>query len=329
MHQNKLADWAWLRLTTEGGLKKRTEDINIGDLPPKSPEFYEMLPSLRSSPIFHFQAREEENSDTFHVVPSMSAKSVASPTVTDTYENFIRNLESNDREYYNNDLPLSPDCFHLPRISAEFKESCENFSEDFQIYLQNEISPTPVDKLYSTLPAEQLSSTFDFPSFDENQRLENIEVKKDPNDANSNCITRNFPIQRAFENSDPHTSNSNRKQNRLSRKRRVTENSDDQMSSKSVENDRIMPKNDRPSHNDIERQRRNDMKARFDGLKAVVPEIERVERTPKIQILSKAKDFINELHEEEKRLDDEKELERKRNRLLLDKLVQLTQGHCV
>eukprot|EP00112_Aurelia_sp_Birch-Aquarium-sp1_P013236 Seg2802.1 transcript_id=Seg2802.1/GoldUCD/mRNA.D3Y31 product="Myc proto-oncogene protein" protein_id=Seg2802.1/GoldUCD/D3Y31 len=325
MHQNKLPDWAWLRLTTEGGLKRRTEDINIGDLPPKSPEFYEMLPSLRSSPIFHFQAREEENSDTFHVVPSMPTKAIA----TDTYENFIRNLESNDREYYNNDLPLSPDCFHLTRISAELKESCENLSEDLQIYLQNQISPTPVDELYSTLPAEQSTSTFDFPSFDENQRLENIEVKKDLNDANSNCIPRNIPTQRVFENNDPQTSNSSRKQNRQSRKRRVTENSDDQMSSKSVENDRLMAKNDRPSHNDIERQRRNDMKARFDGLKAVVPEIERVERTPKIQILSKATDFINELHGEEKRLDDEKELERKRNRLLLDKLVQLTQGHCL
>lgn len=316
MHQNGLPNKVWLRLGTEGVLLRNlVSDINVGDLPPKSPEFYEMLPSLRSSPIFLFQAREDENSDSFHVVPSFSKTTEASCTA-DTYESFLRNLESNDNQEYREALPLSPECHQWTKQIVE-DENSENLCDDFQIYLQNEISPTPIDKLYSTLPMKEATKTFEFPAFDENQRLENMENETRNIEYKTNDYQETFSQNKDFVPTE----------SRPSRKRKVLEQSakPDAESSQNIKGSkRSVPRANRPSHNDIERQRRNDMKARFDGLKAVIPEIEKLERTPKIQILSRAAEYISKLHEDEKRLDIEKELERKRNRLLLDKLVQLT-----
>jgi len=297
-------------------------DINVGDLPPKSPEFYEMLPSLRSSPISSFQAREEENYDSFHVVPSFSKTSSA----TYTYDNFLRSLESNENQIYEEDLPRSPESFNLTKIVDD--ENSGNLSDDFEIYLQNEISPTPVDKLYSTLPARKAVKSFEFPSFDENQRLENMNVEDDGSEviATEYRETNGASYEELPQNTDfvytlsltPVSID-----RRVSNRNNIGKSTSDSRPARK-ESKRSLERGGRPSHNDIERQRRNDMKARFDSLKAAIPEIEKLERAPKIQILSRATEFINKLHLEERRLDNEKELERKRNRLLLDKLVQLT-----
>ena len=297
-------------------------DINVGDLPPKSPEFYEMLPSLRSSPISSFQAREEENYDSFHVVPSFSKTSSA----TYTYDNFLRSLESNENQIYEEDLPRSPESFNLTKIVDD--ENSGNLSDDFEIYLQNEISPTPIDKLYSTLPARKAVKSFEFPSFDENQRLENMNVEDDGSEviATEYRETNGASYEELPQNTDfvytlsltPVSID-----RRVSNRNNIGKSTSDSRPARK-ESKRSLERGGRPSHNDIERQRRNDMKARFDSLKAAIPEIEKLERAPKIQILSRATEFINKLHLEERRLDNEKELERKRNRLLLDKLVQLT-----
>ena len=297
-------------------------DINVGDLPPKSPEFYEMLPSLRSSPISSFQAREEENYDSFHVVPSFSKKR----SVIHTYDNFLRNLESSENQIYEEDLPRSPESFSLTKIVDD--ENSGNLSDDFEIYLQNGISPTPVDKLYSTLPARKAVQSFQFPSYDENQRLENVNVEDAGNDvtATDNRGTNGTSYEELPQTTDFVYSLSlmpvsiDRRESSRNNVRKSASNSRPARK----ETKRSLERGGRPSHNDIERQRRNDMKSRFDSLKAAIPEIEKLERAPKIQILSRATEFINKLHLEEKRLDNEKELERKRNRLLLDKLVQLT-----
>ena len=317
MHQNGVPNKVWLRLGTESAFRNLMTDISVGDLPPKSPEFYEMLPSLRSSPIFLFQAREEENFDSFHVVPSFS-KSSETKSITDTYESFLRNLESNENHDFGTNLPLSPECFQFTKQIVE-DENTENLCDDLQIYLQNEISPTPVDKLYSTLPARETTKTFDFPSFDENQRLENMGITENEGELDT-AEYKTTPYEELPQNTEFVYESSSM---RASRKRRGADRSNAETSSGGKESKRSARGN-RPSHNDIERQRRNDMKARFDALKGVIPEIEKLERTPKIQILSRATEFINKLHLEEKRLDNEKDLERKRNRLLLDKLVQLT-----
>lgn len=316
MHQNGLHNKVWLQLGTEGAFRNLLTEINVGDLPPKSPEFYEMLPSLRSSPIFLFQAREDESTDSFHVVPSYSSKSAEVKSTADTYETFLRNLECNENQGYEGNLPLSPECYHLTKQIVD-EGNPENLCDDFQIYLQNEISPTPVDKLYSTLPAKEGTKAFEFPSFDENQRLENMNVAG-VNDYKATIC----PPCEEFSQKEPLNDSSYIE---VSRKRKIAQKHGRTNSESSGKEATKFPsKVNRPSHNDIERQRRNDMKARFESLKAVIPELEKLERTPKIQILSRATEYINKLHEEEKGLDNERELERKRNRLLLDKLVQLT-----
>ena len=324
MHQNGLPKKGWLQLGTEGAFRSLMSEINVGDLPPKSPEFYEMLPSLRSSPIFLFQAKEEENHDTFHVVPSFSKPS-ETEIIADTYESFLRNLETSDNQNYGENLPLSPECFHITKQMTE-EEDSQNLSDDLQIYLQNEISPTPVDKLYSTLPGRETTRTFEFPSFDENQRIENMNVPDSRSEvSNIECKPTICPSYDEISQNSEFMYNSSLR--RPSPKRKGTHSYDAGQSTRGISPSRKESKRSergRPSHNDIERQRRNDMKARFDSLKSAIPEIEKLERAPKIQILSRATEFINKLHEEERRLDNEKELERKRNRLLLDKLVQLT-----
>ena len=326
MHQNGLPNKGWLRLGTECAFRNFMSDINVGDLPPKSPEFYEMLPSLRSSPDSQFQARKEDNCDSFHVVPSYSTPS-GTKSIVDTYESFLRNMESNDKQQYGGDLPLSPECHNFTKhVVAD--ETSTNLCDDFQIYLQNEISPTPVDKLYSTLPVREATRTFEFPSFDENQRLENMNVAENESEigANENKMTNRSSFEEIPQNIDflcrPLFPRGLSK--RKGKIQYYTGKSGRESSPPRKESKRQDDRGSRLSHNDIERQRRNDMKARFDSLKSAIPEIEQLERAPKIQILSRATEFINKLHLEEKRLDNEKELERKRNRLLLDKLVQLT-----
>ena len=326
MHQNGSPNKGWLQLGTECALQNFMSDINVGDLPPKSPEFYAMLPSLRSSPSTQFQAKKEENRDSFHVVPTLSTPSEAR-SIANTYESFLRTLESNENEHYGGDLPLSPECHNFTKhvVGGEIST---NLSDDFQIYFQNEISPTPVDKLYSTLPVSEAARTFDFPSFDENQRLENMNVAENEGEASANeyKMTNGSSIEEMSQNTEylcnPLFPRGVSK--RKGKHRYYTGKSAHVASLASKESKRLDDRGNRLSHNDIERQRRNDMKSRFDSLKSVIPEIEKLERAPKIQILSRATEFINKLHLEEKRLDNEKELERKRNRLLLDKLVQLT-----
>ena len=326
MHQNSFTNQVWLRLSTEGGLRHRVTDLSEGDLPPKSPEFYEMLPSLRSSPTSLLQARQDDNSDSFHVVPSVSNKNTEPHSVTDTYETFLRNLEYSDNQDYGNDFLHSPEELHLTnQIVGE--GACHDLCDDFQIYLQNGTSPTPVENLYSTLPTQEAARTFEFPNFDENQRLENMEVSE----TGQKEVSYNKKSQSSTTNDDlsehsefPYDSLKIRQQ-QSSRKRKVSETSGEKSRNKKTDIERTISRTSRPSHNDIERQRRNDMKARFDALKGAIPEIERMDRAPKIQILSKATDYIMKLHAEEKTLDNEKQKERKRNRLLLDKLVKLTQ----
>ncbi len=334
MHSNMTSrDYTLLQLYTEYGFKDRMMDITIGDLPPKSPEFCNMLPTLRPSPlIFLSSARinTDENSDAFHVVPSTKSADLDEGEHSDTYGNFLRQLEREDSRFQNGNIALSPTDFTVPEILMEQEENSDLLqNEDLQIYLPSEISPTPVDRLYSTLPGEESpTKTFAFPSLDENTRLENFDLQRGvtARDSESQCVTimKEEGIRMtgalpacftsvALTQQEPQESKPDRYVRIESKKRG---NKQLKITSRKAK--------EKPTHNDIERQRRNDMKARFDSLKAAIPEIENIERTPKILVLSKAKEFIGKLHKKEKQLDIEKEKERKRNRILLEKLVKLT-----
>lgn len=82
----------------------------------------------------------------------------------------------------------------------------------------------------------------------------------------------------------------------------------------------------RATHNVLERQRREDLKIRFQVLRDSIPEIVDNERAPKVMILKKARECVLQLNREEGRLMADKELERQRRLILLERLNMLQQS---
>ncbi|XP_058949821.1 N-myc proto-oncogene protein isoform X1 [Pocillopora verrucosa] len=85
----------------------------------------------------------------------------------------------------------------------------------------------------------------------------------------------------------------------------------------------------RATHNVLERQRREDLKCRFQFLRDSIPELEDNDRASKVLILKKAREYVHQLFLEEERLLADKELERQRRLILLDRLTCLRQGYGV
>lgn len=81
--------------------------------------------------------------------------------------------------------------------------------------------------------------------------------------------------------------------------------------------------NKRAVHNVLERKRRNDLKTSFHQLRAEVPELEDNERSPKVVILRKAKDYVEQLKADEARLQKELDKENKKHKELKNKLTAL------
>ena len=84
--------------------------------------------------------------------------------------------------------------------------------------------------------------------------------------------------------------------------------------------------NSRGFHNDMEKQRRINMKTRFQNLRMVVPDLLDNEKSSKIVILQKALECIGILEEESVELENVKRKERLRNIELLNKLQKITAG---
>ena len=80
----------------------------------------------------------------------------------------------------------------------------------------------------------------------------------------------------------------------------------------------------RTVHNVLERKRRNDLKSSFQTLRLCIPELKEVERSPKVSILKKAKDYIESLNEEEERLVKLKEAEKQKRKDLQARLKSLS-----
>ena len=85
----------------------------------------------------------------------------------------------------------------------------------------------------------------------------------------------------------------------------------------------------RATHNVLERQRREDLKCRFQFLRDSIPELEDNDRASKVLILKKAREYVHQLYLEEERLLADKELERQRRLILLERLECLRQGYPV
>lgn len=84
--------------------------------------------------------------------------------------------------------------------------------------------------------------------------------------------------------------------------------------------------NSRGFHNDMEKQRRINMKTRFQNLRMVVPDLLDNEKASKISILQKALECIGMLEKESAGLENLKRVERLRNIELLNKLQKITAG---
>ena len=85
----------------------------------------------------------------------------------------------------------------------------------------------------------------------------------------------------------------------------------------------IEPELSRVTHNILERQRRNDLKLRFSLLRDHIPELSTNEKAPKIQILRKGLEYLTMLKREEQTLIADKELEKQKKLILINRLKTL------
>lgn len=79
----------------------------------------------------------------------------------------------------------------------------------------------------------------------------------------------------------------------------------------------------RASHNILERKRRNDLKTSFQTLRSHIPELEDNQRAPKVTILRKATEFIDEITVRNDDLQRQFDQEKRREAQLLQRLALL------
>ena len=88
------------------------------------------------------------------------------------------------------------------------------------------------------------------------------------------------------------------------------------------------PEMRRATHNVLERKRRIDLKKSFERLRECVPNLEKIDKTPKVIVLKKAAMHIEDLGREQMELEDLKVQLQKRNDEL-KKRLELLKSMCV
>ncbi|XP_064838926.1 protein L-Myc-1b [Oncorhynchus masou masou] len=81
----------------------------------------------------------------------------------------------------------------------------------------------------------------------------------------------------------------------------------------------------RKTHNFLERKRRNDLRSRFLALRDEVPGLAECPKTPKVAILTRATEYLAQLHSSERQRAQEKRQLKARQQQLLRRLAQLKQ----
>ena len=115
---------------------------------------------------------------------------------------------------------------------------------------------------------------------------------------------------------------------RLTRTCGITKNSCTRTRSAKTERSHKIGHDIRDFHNDMEKQRRTNMKTRFENLRLSMPELCDNGKASKIVILQKALQYIGKLEQESIELEKKKRTERFRNMELLEKLQTITSGKC-
>lgn len=83
------------------------------------------------------------------------------------------------------------------------------------------------------------------------------------------------------------------------------------------------PETRRATHNVLERKRRIDLKRSFERLRECVPNLEKIDKTPKVIVLKKAALHIEELNKECLQLEEQKRLLQEEKDCLTNKLNSL------
>lgn len=81
----------------------------------------------------------------------------------------------------------------------------------------------------------------------------------------------------------------------------------------------------RKTHNFLERKRRNDLRSRFLALRDNIPGLAECPKTPKVAILTRATEYLAQLHSSERQRAQEKRQLKARQQQLLRRLAQLKQ----
>ncbi|XP_013998689.1 protein L-Myc-1b [Salmo salar] len=81
----------------------------------------------------------------------------------------------------------------------------------------------------------------------------------------------------------------------------------------------------RKTHNFLERKRRNDLRSRFLTLRDEIPGLAECSKTPKVAILTRATEYLGQLHSSERQRAQEKRQLKARQQQLLRRLAQLKQ----
>lgn len=79
----------------------------------------------------------------------------------------------------------------------------------------------------------------------------------------------------------------------------------------------------RRAHNFLERKRRNDLRSRFLSLRDEIPGLADCPKTPKVAILTRATEYLQQLHSSERQRAQERKQLKARQLLLLQRLAQL------
>ncbi|CAL9691311.1 unnamed protein product [Knipowitschia caucasica] len=79
----------------------------------------------------------------------------------------------------------------------------------------------------------------------------------------------------------------------------------------------------RKAHNFLERKRRNDLRSRFLSLRDEIPGLADCPKTPKVAILTRATEYLQQLHDNEKQKTSERKQLKARRHQLLHRLAQL------
>lgn len=87
------------------------------------------------------------------------------------------------------------------------------------------------------------------------------------------------------------------------------------------------PETRRATHNVLERKRRIDLKRSFERLRECVPNLEKIDKTPKVIVLKKASLHIEELNKECLQLEEQKRLLVEEKELLTQKLNSLLENN--